>query len=570
MTPNEQLGESIAPWLIPTGNQFSRIGEASGMLNKVLTGLRSTGGSIFDWAASNEAQDLAQQYGGNTVAGLLAAIAGASVRHATARTAGTVMPYVFGKQGGGKTYDVNRNIGVTPSLGQVSGPALAGVERAVGDFPIGGASVRSAQDAQKAAVATAANEGLQTIAPGASDVREGSRSTLNTFSEQLGQDARDKIFNTETALKNQADMLETPMKGDRINAQPVSEAIENIITDKNIHPDIRNAAQAIYNDLEATRDSVSNTISFQALKQMRTDLGAKLSNMYPAYTGDPTFKRTMREGVQPIKDAMTDSLGVAADQAGVGPQWRSLDQEWSQHAAMKDDLADVGGVMTRVGTSSRDTRWDAPTSKNVASNLSDAVQGAPSYLDDISRGMGPDARNQAIAEVIASKARPAQGHGAVEFRPDVFGPRVRTEVGQTVRNDLRSDPTTAPGMQRIEDAETAGETSAVPREASGLGRKLAALAEVGGTLTGSIFNPAGTALAHIGAASLEDPSLVRSVAGRGITDENVSPLLRQYASRAGLGASTPSTPNVLPRMWAATTNARPSALWQTLRPYVNP
>ena len=46
--------ESVLPWLIPTGNQISRVGEAPGVFNKVMTVGRSELGNAASWFISND------------------------------------------------------------------------------------------------------------------------------------------------------------------------------------------------------------------------------------------------------------------------------------------------------------------------------------------------------------------------------------------------------------------------------------------------------------------------------------------------------------------------------------
>ena len=73
-------------------------------------------------------------------------------------------------------------------------------------------------------------------------------------------------------------------------------------------------------------------------------------------------------------------------------------------------------------------------------------------------------------------------------------------------------------------------------------------------------------LAHLGGSAIEDPSFVRSLAGRGFTPENASPLVQQYLIRGGVGA-VPQSPDILPRAWNTATSV-PSGLLSTLMPYL--
>jgi hypothetical protein len=566
---SEQVAESLIPFAIPSPNTLLRVNEAAGPINKVLTAARSEGGGLVDWLASNAAQEWAAQHGydENQQSGL--GLLGASARHALARTGGLFSGWFGGKgEEGGAAYDANRKIGVTPPLSSVAGPSLAGVEEAYGNIPFIGSPTKSAKAAQSDAIANRANRGLQTIAPGTTDITEAGPESLNTHAEDLGQQARTTVLGGLNDLKSRADAIEGPINATRVDATPILHAAEDTATDPNVSPRLREAAASALKDIQSSVDPVSGTIAWQALKQARTGLGATIDNMFPAQTGDRTMKRTVRTGISPIEDAMTASLADAADRAGA-PQWRQLDADWTTHANKTHDLSGVSGTLERPGDTVESSRWSGGDSTNVVHGLEKAVKGDPPYLDAIDRGLGTDVTNRSIAETIAAKARMKSGTGSAEYRPDVLGARGSAEIGQGTKTRLNSDPVTAQGLQDIQDAIAAGKTTAEPRTARGLGEKLGSLSATLGTLAGGVFNPALTALAHLGASGMEDPSFVRSVAGRGITQDNAVPLLAHYAARAGQGAQ-PQPPDLVPKAWRGVSDeaARVPGLYQTIAPYL--
>ena len=75
-----QTAESVLPWLIPNANTVGRISEAPGAVTKLLTAGRSVMGGLTDWAASDAAQEYAQEHGWGPLAQTLAGMAGTQAR----------------------------------------------------------------------------------------------------------------------------------------------------------------------------------------------------------------------------------------------------------------------------------------------------------------------------------------------------------------------------------------------------------------------------------------------------------------------------------------------------------
>ena len=123
-SPAMQKADQILPWLIPTGNQISRVKEAPGLFNKAMTFSRSELGSATDWFLSDEGQQWARDHGMGPVAQTIAGMIGGSARHAGSATVAPVVQKVTERPGGesGANYDVNKNIGVTAPLKSVADP----------------------------------------------------------------------------------------------------------------------------------------------------------------------------------------------------------------------------------------------------------------------------------------------------------------------------------------------------------------------------------------------------------------------------------------------------------------
>ena len=292
-SPGERIGTSIIPWLIPNANTLNRVGEAAGVTNKLMTAGRSVMGGMADWAASSAAQDWAAEHGLGPLAQALAGMTGATARGAAARTVGSALPSTIGigAKEGRQAYDANRAVGVTPPVGAVAGPTLSTIESGLGSLPIAGAPVTGARNAQSNAIANAADTTLQALSPGATSVREAGPESLNQTATQLGTMARDAVFGGETGLKDAANQLENNVigQGRRVSAGPVLDAALDIATNPNNADELRSAATAAHDKI-ASSVGPDGMITFGALKQARTALGANIDNMFQAQQGTRGIK----------------------------------------------------------------------------------------------------------------------------------------------------------------------------------------------------------------------------------------------------------------------------------------
>ena len=550
MDPNASEGiktaDAILPWLIPTGNQLSRVNEAAGPFNKVMTGARSEAGNLADWFLSDEGQRYARDHGWGPVAETIAGIAGGSARHVVARTGGATLPTVAGTDTGGDVYDVNRNIGVTPPSGAVLDPnkSAGKISSGLSAFPFSGTGEAPAVKAQTDAIANIADKGLQQLSPDVTPVKQAGPDTLNDFSTDLGNQGRAQIEQNEAALKARSDALESQIGLDRrVDATPVLNAAVDVATDPNAGANVRSAALDAYNRINSNVSPTDGTIAFNALKTERSTFGGIVDNMFQSSTGARGGKDTVAKAISPIDDAMSGAMQDAANQAGpsIGPQWGQLEDDWSAHSAMKRSLADTAGVLGDVNRPGQ--KWDTyvPADK-VQSQLNSAVKGGNMpKIDDISQGLGPDLARQAVAETIAAKGHPAGARSNEQFRPDIWGQQAGRDVNQNVM-DWIGDQAGPDAQANLEASIAAGKTTGAPSERGGLKRTLGSTAAGGAALygAGALGGPLGLAALPawpLIASALNDPSFIRSVAGRGVTADNVAGLMSQYATHAGLGAN---------------------------------
>jgi hypothetical protein len=261
---------------------------------------------------------------------------------------------------------------------------------------------------------------------------------------------------------------------------------------------------------------------------------------------DPTIGR---DAVLPIKQALTESMGQAADQAGVGPQWREVDASWPENANTQRVLSPYGGQLDKEGPTADTSEWlHQPTSEHIRDELNHAIAGRQSDITKLNQALPPSVVNSALAEALAAKGRPQSGSSTDAFRADKWGERVRDEVMNPFRKYI-ADQGGSQALTDIEDSAAAGRTAGGPsREAGGTSKS------VGAVLAGAKM--AGSTLLSPLLAGIEDPGFVRALAGRSLTDKTLPPLLQQYGIRAGLGAQ-PSPDDVRKRV-AGWVSALPS------------
>jgi hypothetical protein len=540
-SPAMQRADQILPWLIPTGNQFARIGEAAGPFNKVMTGARSELGNLADWFISDDMQQYARDHGWGPVAETVAGLVGASARHGVSAVGGKTMPIVAGRPGdeSGRNYDVNRDIGVTPPLKSVADPnsSFGRLSSGVSAFPFSSTGEKGALDAQERAIRGTADEALQQFAPGTTPVKDAGPASLNDFSTDLANTGRQQILASEKELKTRSDAIEAQIDPSRkVSAQPVLDAAMNIATDPNAGSQVRKAAEDAYHRILTNVDPATGQIAFNALKTERSTFGALVDNMFQPSSGTRGAKDTVARSISPIEDAMSAQMQQVANDAGQGPAWRQLDQDWKTHGQMKRSLADTAGVLSDANAPQP---WeDYATSDDVTGQLRSAVKGGDMPTIENISALGRDVANQAVAETIAAKGRPADSKSGEKFRPDVFG-----EQADKVNKDVKAYiGQQAPGADvKLQQAIDAAKTTSEPMERGGFKRMLGSVGAGGATVLGahSLLGTLGTAglapFLPLLTSALHDPSFIRAVAGRQFTPDNIAGLLTQYATHAGLG-----------------------------------
>ena len=90
---------------------------------------------------------------------------------------------------------------------------------------------------------------------------------------------------------------------------------------------------------------------------------------------------------------MTEGMASAADQAGVGQEWRANDAKWRQNAADLQNLEPVAGELQHQGGAidpatgrPRPPQWNStPGAKTVANKLKGAVQGNMPEIENLTQ-----------------------------------------------------------------------------------------------------------------------------------------------------------------------------------------
>jgi hypothetical protein len=540
------LTESALPFLMPNANTAFRVAEAPGKLNKGLAFLYSEGGGVADWIASTAAQEYARQQGWSDQAQQALGFLGASARSAGQRVL-SPLARLWGAPDAGERFDIHRNISPTvPTAGTVGGPTIQSIETGLGSIAGIKGPVKSAQRGQDEAIANYFNQANQRLSPGVTPTQEAGPVTMRATGGEVKKNTQALQHFSESTLKPESDALLAEIDPNRrLDATPVLDAAENLATDPNAHPDVQAAGRAIYNSLVDSRNvnPIDGTISFDALKTQRTDLKTTLQNAFPAITGDPSMHPTIGGAVSQVKDAMTAALDNAAADAGRARgdptllgRWQDNDASWRQNARMQDALSDFGGKMERpVQPDLSDQKFaDAPTDQGAANQLKSAVlQGDQPVIDALHQHLSPGDARSAVAETLASTSRPAAAGASGGPRMDLMGNEVGKALGPPDRRSAlfyyvnREAPGAA---QEMSDAAAAGRQTGRARTAEGLGETFGAVqtAVEGAKRRPWLWAPLVT--------MLEDPSFVRSLAGRSLTDQTLPPLLQQYAIRAAAGA----------------------------------
>lgn len=539
-----KTAETYLPWLIPTGNQLTRVKEAAGPFNKVMTAGRSELGNAADWFVSNDMQKWAADNGYSPAVQTLLGIVGGSARHVASAVGGKTMPLVAGREGdeSGQNYDANRNIGVTAPLKSVADPdsSFGKLSSGFSAFPFSSTGEKGALDAQADAIKGTANDALQQFAPGSTPVDKAGPESLNNYATDIANQSRSKILANEQELKTRSDQIEAAIDPNRrVSAQPVLDAALSVATDPNAGDSVRKAAEAAYHRIASNVDPVNNTIAFNALKTERSTFGAIVDNMFQPSSGARNAKDTVARNIAPIEDAMSASMQQAANDKSpqVGQAWSQLDQDWKAHSQVKRNLADTAGVLDDVNAPQP---WEKyATSDDITSNLNSAVAGGDMPTLTKLGSLTPETPNRAIAETIAAKGQPAHPKSMEHFRPDVFAQGASSGVNPNVMDHIEQQ---APGAgEKLQSAIDAAKTTAEPMERGGFKRMLASVAAGGAAALGAggALGTAGVAalpLTTLLTSALYDPSFIRAVAGRQFTKDNIAGLLTQYATHAGLGS----------------------------------
>jgi hypothetical protein len=546
-----QIADAVAPWLVPTGNQVGRVQEAPGAFNKVMTAGRSLMGSMVDWAASDEAQKWAEAHGASPLVQMIAGMTGGNARQGVARVGATQVPKIVPpKSDAGATFDANKqllppngsDVSTVPPIRDVADPdsSVASILSGASALPFSGTGQTGAVKAQTGAIARTADAGLQQLDPGTSSVLNAGPASLRKESAALADQARAKIMGDERDLMTRSDAIEGQIgAATRVDATNLRNTALKIATDDTLAPAIRQAGENAFNDIEKAVDPVSGTATFGALKGLRSTFGRAIDNLYQASTGERTGKNQVARAVQPIEDAMTATMQDAANQKGVGPAWKQLDADWTTHGAVKQNLADTGGVLTADRT-----RFDPkPGAQGVANLLTNAVAGrgeqGTSPIENIEQGLGEQPARSAVAETIAALSRPKNALAKQGFRPDIFGEGEEARVDPETMKWIEQKA----GLGARKNIETAGEAGAATSEPNRVGGFKKAIGSV--VSAAPYVGPFAAALGPAGALSplvsmftsaAQDPDFVRAVAGRSVPLTSRD-LALQMMTHAALGSS---------------------------------
>ena len=573
MTPGEQTEESLIPYVTPTPGMATRVMEAPGLLTKGTTALTSAAGGVADWAASGAMQEYAEAHGWGPVATEIASMLATQARHipghavsvaeAGKKLAGDDTP-ALGNEDAGAFYDDSRAIGVQPTIEDVAGEKLRTTASALNASMAPGTGSSTAKNLQTKGIVQAYDAGKDLIDPDAPSVAKGTPATLNDYAEDLSTRARAQVTDDRTAAKAESNRLEQPIGSAPIDAAPVQAALNNIITNPNklFGKDTRDVAKGLLDRFNEDVDPTNNTISFAQMKEQRENFKNEAAKLLsPAQTGVANTSATVGKNISPVEQAMTNGMvGVA------GPDWAANDAKWSQNSSELRALKPVTGKLGR-----QPGDWSStPDSAKVAKNLKKAVKGNTPVLDQLDKGIPGESRS-ATGQVLASLGTPETGTGSGSFRPDKLATQYPAAVGKGTRARIANQGPVGPrgpeppgrgveALAKMDAAVAAAKGTVRPQKPGGLENTLGALGRVGAfahdvggigaapMLAGAVAGPVGLGGALAARALLprllNDPSLVRLVAGRRFTADNIAGVLAQYAQRAGLAATGPQPPSV--------------------------
>ena len=210
-------------------------------------------------------------------------------------------------------------------------------------------------------------------------------------------------------------------------------------------------------------------MTYGALKDERSTFNQFLNGL------DPESEASLARALAPIKEAMTQTMGDAANDAGVGREWAKNDAGWTQQANTKRDLAAFSGDLNRTRTD-----FDpSPGGKQVGKILTNAVEGegksGTAPIQRIEFRLGEQPARSAVAETIASLGRPKNAKNTQAFTPSTFGEGVASRVDPAIMDYIEAKA--GPGARmNIENAGQAGSYTSDPVQQGGFRKGIAELA----------------------------------------------------------------------------------------------
>ena len=372
------------------------------------------------------------------------------MRQGVARVGATQVPKVVpAKPDAGATFDLNKQLilpsqktpdvpvaSTVPPFRDVADPnsSIASWLSGASSLPFAGTGELSAVKAQTGAIARTMDVGLRGLDPGVTPVMNAGPGSLLREASSLSKEAQDKIFNTEQDLKARSDAIESQMgKSTRVDATPLLNAVDEVYTSPDVGPTAQAAAKSIRANL-LNMIGPDGKASFGALKTEHSALMRHVDNLFQNSTGDADARNAIAKEIKPVENAMGEGMAAAADSVDpqLGDDYRQLNAEWSTHGAVKHALADVGGVLGPGGRKFV-TR---PGAANVSHLLDTAVSGSSTEgtlpVEQIEAGLGERQARSAVAETIASRARPKNAIATQALRPDVLGEGLEARVDPAI------------------------------------------------------------------------------------------------------------------------------------------
>ena len=555
--PGMRIADQILPWLRMSPSQGTRAAEAPGAFNTVMTAARSEAGNLTDWFLSDEAQQWAKDHGMGQLAQMLAGMAGGSVRTpATRVTTPFVRKVIPGKSRASETVDETKSLDPDPQTGVSTVPDFrdvadptSSVARFIsgeGAIPFSGTGEASATNAQTAAIGRTADNALQQLSPGTTSVFDAGPSSMRSMGSKLKDQAQSEVLDNERFLMGRSDALDNTIGTDtRVDATPLRDAAMQIATGNHAQI-IKDQAQKFVDNLDRNIGS-DGKIAYGVLKGERSAFGQYLASQATPATGDVTVKNTLASALDPIRDAITERMSSAAHDVSpeVGAAWDQNDQAWKLQAIRKQNLQALSGDLNpdRTGFAT------SPGGKQVANTIDKAVAGekpGTGPIANIEAGFPDDTQaRSAVAETIASRARPKGSDSTQTFRPATFGEGVDARVDPDILKfvEQKAGPE---ARQKLETAASVGSSTSEPRQQGGLRSAIGSIvgaAPYAGA-GAAAFGPAGLALSPLVAlltSVSRDPDLIRTVANRNVPFSSLVPQIIQHAA---VGAEPDNIPAV--------------------------